>query len=72
MCGAAEGDFSAEVFTFELLGDCSMVNFKIDDRVLSVKASKDVRLARGERVGVRCSPGRLYWFDAANGERLRA
>ncbi len=71
VCDAATGDFSAEVFTFELLGDCAMVNFKLDDRMWSVKASKDLRMSRGERVGVRWRPERLYWFDAANGERLR-
>ncbi len=69
----AEGDghFSAEVFTFELLGDCSMVNFKLGETLLSVKASKSLRLARGERVHVRLPQDRLYWFDAASGERLR-
>jgi multiple sugar transport system ATP-binding protein len=72
ICDAAEGNFSAEVFTFELLGDSAMVNFKLDARMWSVKVSKDLRLARGQRVGVRWRPERLYWFDADSGERLRA
>lgn len=66
-----DGHFSAEVFTFELLGDSTMVNLKLADTVFSVKAPKDLRLNRGERVHVRLPTDRLYWFDAASGERLR-
>ncbi len=65
------GSFMAEVFTFELLGDCTMVNLKLDDRVVSVKAPKDLRLERGVRVPVRFPAERLYWFDATTGERVR-
>lgn len=66
-----DGHFSAEVFTFELLGDSTMVNLKLADTVFSVKATKDLRLHRGERVHVRLPHDRLYWFDASSGERLR-
>ncbi len=65
------GHFSAEVFTFELLGDSTMVNLKLGDTVFSVKATKDLRLNRGERVHIRLPQDRLYWFDASSGERLR-
>ena len=74
MCLTAEGDghFSAEVYTFELLGDSTMVNLKLADRVFSIKAPKDLRLQRGEHVHVRLPLyERLYWFDAQSGERLR-
>jgi multiple sugar transport system ATP-binding protein len=67
----SQADFSAEVFTFELLGDCSMVNFKLAGKVFSVKADKDLRLNRGDLVGIQLPPrARLYWFDTA-GERVR-
>jgi multiple sugar transport system ATP-binding protein len=66
-----DGHFSAEVFTFELLGDSTMVNLKLADTVFSVKAAKDVRLNRGDRVHVRLPQNRLYWFDSSSGERLR-
>jgi multiple sugar transport system ATP-binding protein len=67
----SQADFSAEVFTFELLGDCSMVNFKLAGKVFSVKADKDLRLNRGDQVGIQLPPReRLYWFDTA-GERVR-
>lgn len=63
--------FSAEVYTFELLGDSTMVNLKLSDRVFSIKAAKDLRLQRGDTVHVRIPSDRLYWFDADSGERLR-
>lgn len=68
----SDAHFGAEVYTFELLGDSTMVNLKLADKVFSIKAPKDLRLQRGERVHVRL-PGseRLYWFDAQSGERLR-
>ncbi|MFM2035580.1 MAG: hypothetical protein RL459_845 [Pseudomonadota bacterium] len=66
-----DGHFSAEVFTFELLGDSTMVNLKLADRIFSIKAPKDMRLSRGERVHVRLPQVRLYWFDADSGDRVR-
>ena len=71
--GGAEGcHFSADVFTFELLGDSAMVNLKLAGRLFSIKVAKDVRLHRGERVNIHLPLDRLYWFDAGSGERIRA
>jgi multiple sugar transport system ATP-binding protein len=67
----AEAAFSAEVYTFELLGDSTMVNLKLADRVFSVKAAKDLRLSRGDRVQIALPSDRLYWFDAQTGARWR-
>ena len=71
LTAAGDGHLSAEVYTFELLGDSTMVNLKLADRVFSIKAPKDLRLSRGETVHVRLPQERLYWFDADSGERLR-
>lgn len=68
---AGQGHFSAPIYTFELLGDSTMVNLRLADRVFSIKAPKDLRLARGDAVHVRLPQDRLYWFDADNGDRLR-
>jgi multiple sugar transport system ATP-binding protein len=62
--------FSAPVYTFELLGDCTMVNLKMAGRVFSVKAAKDLRLQRGDTVHIQMPTERLYWFDTASGERV--
>jgi multiple sugar transport system ATP-binding protein len=66
-----QGHLSACVYTFELLGDSTMVNLRLADRVFSIKAPKDLRLSRGDVVHVRLPQDRLYWFDAESGERLR-
>ena len=71
VCSPQAGHFSAPIFTFELLGDSTMVNLKLADRVFSIKAPKDLRMARGDLVGVRLPQHRLYWFDATTGERIR-
>ena len=63
--------FSAPIYTFELLGDSTMVNLKLADSVFSVKATKDLRLTRGEIVHIKLPLDRLYWFDAVDGSRLR-
>lgn len=71
VAAAGDGDFSAKVYTFELLGDSTMINLKLADRVFSIKAPKDLRLTRGDTVHVKLPHDRLYWFDAHSGERLR-
>jgi multiple sugar transport system ATP-binding protein len=70
--GAADAHFEAEVYTFELLGDCTMATVMVGDRLVAIKGPKDLRLASGTRIGVRFDPARLYWFDAETGARLRA
>ena len=67
-----QGDFDAEVYTFELLGDSTLVNLMLADKIVSLKADKHLRLSPGERIGVRWPRERLYWFDAASGARVRA
>lgn len=71
LASVQDSHFSAEVFTFELLGDSAMINLKLADRVFSIKVPKDLRLQRGEAVHVKLPTDRLYWFDAASGERVR-
>ena len=68
---ATDAHFVAEVYTFELLGDCTMATVMVGDRLVSIKGPKDLRLASGARLGVRFDPARLYWFDADGGARLR-
>jgi multiple sugar transport system ATP-binding protein len=67
----AQAHFEAEIYTFELLGDCTMATVMVGSQLLAVKCEKDLRLAGGARVGVRFDPSRLYWFDTDSGARLR-
>ena len=71
LCGLGEAHFQADVFTFELLGECTMTSVMVGDRLVAVKTPKDLRLAPDERIGIRFDAERLYWFDAATGVRLR-
>lgn len=66
-----DAHFQAEVFTFELLGDCTMATVMVGDSLVAIKAQKDLRLRSGERIGIHFDPQRLYWFDAATGVRIR-
>ena len=63
--------FQAQVFTFELLGDCTMATVMVGHRLVAIKAPKDLRLEPDARIGVRFDERRLFWFDTASGQRLR-
>ncbi len=66
-----DAHFQADVFTFELLGDCTMATVMVGSTLVAVKAQKDLRLRSGERIGIRFDPQRLYWFDHGTGARIR-
>ena len=72
LASSADAHFHAAVFTFELLGDCTMVTVLVGGRLVALKAPKDLRLQPDARIGIRFDQRRLYWFDAASGARLRA
>jgi multiple sugar transport system ATP-binding protein len=72
LCDPSDAHLTAEVFACELLGDISMVSFKLAGKLLSVRADKNVRFQFGDRVGVRLPLDRLYWFDAKTEQRIRA
>ena len=71
IAGLGQGDFDAEIYTFELLGDSTLVNLQLAGKIVSLKADKHLRLSPGERIGVRWPRERLYWFDAQTGARVR-
>jgi multiple sugar transport system ATP-binding protein len=61
----------AEVFAFELLGDSTQVTVKFGHTPVALKGERSLRLAMGDRIGLRVRPERVYWFDADNGQRIR-
>ena len=63
--------FSAELFAFELLGDSTMMTFKLGTTSVAVKGDKNLRLKIGDRLGVAFEPASVYWFDSATGLRVR-
>lgn len=66
-----DAHLQADVFTFELLGDCTMATVMVGHKLVAIKAQKDLRLRSGERIGIRFDPQRLYWFDQQTGARIR-
>jgi len=64
--------FTAEVYAFELLGDSTMITFKLGLQSVAVKGDKNIRLQFGDQVGVRFDESHLYWFDNDSGNRIPA
>ncbi|MEI7601250.1 MAG: ABC transporter ATP-binding protein [Aestuariivirga sp.] len=68
---AGQGQFGAEIYTVELIGDHTLVTVRAGEDMLTVKAQKDFTGNTGESVGVALSRDRLFVFDAATGARVR-
>lgn len=64
------GDFDAEVYTAELLGDTALVTVDFGSKLIAVKAEKDTPVRMGETVGVRFDRDALHFFAADGGTRL--
>ncbi len=60
----------APVYSMELLGDATMVTFRIGGTIATVKADKDFRAKIGEKVRAAIPATICHLFDATSGERL--
>ncbi len=58
------------VYSMELLGDATMVTFRVGGTIATVKADKDFRAAIGETVAATIPAATCHLFDATTGERL--
>jgi multiple sugar transport system ATP-binding protein len=61
---------NAPVYSMELLGDATMVTFRIGGAIATVKADKDFRAKIGETVAATSPAATCHLFDATSGERL--
>jgi multiple sugar transport system ATP-binding protein len=61
---------AAPVYSFELLGDATMVTLRAGGALVAVKAPKDFRAEIGEPVGVSVAPRHCHLFDPASGQRV--
>ncbi|NUB43694.1 sn-glycerol-3-phosphate ABC transporter ATP-binding protein UgpC [Fertoebacter nigrum] len=66
------GQIAAPVYSIELLGEASMISYRIGGALVSVKAAKDYRAAIGEIVEASIPAGICHLFDTASGKRLGA
>ena len=64
------GQMTAPVYSAELLGDHSMITFRLGGVFINVKASKDCRTAISEIVHVAVPPGACHLFHQRTGDRI--
>ncbi|MDR3473476.1 MAG: sn-glycerol-3-phosphate ABC transporter ATP-binding protein UgpC [Devosia sp.] len=67
---AAGGDLAGTVFSYELLGDSSLVAVRVGADLVNVKVGPAQRYGIGEAVGVVFDRTKLHLFDAASGRRV--
>ncbi|MEO8857022.1 MAG: sn-glycerol-3-phosphate ABC transporter ATP-binding protein UgpC [Burkholderiaceae bacterium] len=68
---AAQAQVEGEVFSFELLGDCTTVTIRVADEFITARADKEYRVRIGERVGFAVATERCYLFDGQTQNRMR-
>ena len=66
----ATASIDAPVYSMELLGDATLVTFRIGGTIATVKADKDFRAKIGEKVRAAIPAAICHLFDATSGERL--
>jgi multiple sugar transport system ATP-binding protein len=71
MGAAGQNRINGSIYTTELIGDHALVTANVDGAMLTIKAAKDFTGSVGEPVGVDLASDRLFFFDAATGERIR-
>jgi multiple sugar transport system ATP-binding protein len=65
-----EGAVAAPVYTFELLGDATLVTVKAGGTLVAVKAEKTFRAEIGQSVGISIESSQCHLFDRDTGERI--
>lgn len=65
-----EAELEAKVYSFELLGDTTMVTVKANNQLISIKANKDYRVKIGETINVSVPIKKCHLFDINTGTVL--
>ena len=66
------GEMRGPVYSSELLGDATLISWRLGGALVSVKADKALRVGIGEVAGARVPAGACHLFDAGTGARLPA
>ncbi|EPX80969.1 ABC transporter ATP-binding protein [Litoreibacter arenae] len=66
----AGGQISAPMYSIELLGEASMISWRLGGALVSVKTNKDYRAEIGEIVQASIPAAICHLFDTASGERI--
>ncbi len=60
-------ELNANIYSFELLGDATMVTVKTDNQLISIKANKSYRAQIGQPINVSISEKKCHLFDTKTG-----
>ena len=69
---SGSGQIAAPVYSIELLGEASMITYRLGDALVSVKADKDYRARIGETVQCAIPAAICHLFDTSTGQLLWA
>jgi multiple sugar transport system ATP-binding protein len=69
---AGTGELTGVVYGVEPTGDATYLTVSAGGQRIEVKAARDFRAALDSAIAIAFDPARLYFFDAADGQRLRA
>jgi multiple sugar transport system ATP-binding protein len=67
---ATDGNIAAPVYAIELLGEASMISYRFDGTLVSVRAAKEYRAEIGSVVQARIPASACHLFDRSTGVRL--
>ena len=62
-----KSELNAEVYSFELLGDATMVTVKANNQLISIKANKDYRVKIGQSINISVPVKKCHLFDVKTG-----
>lgn len=64
------GQIAAPMYSIELLGEASMITWRLGGSLVSIKTNKEYRAEIGDIVHARIPAGICHLFDTASGERI--
>ncbi len=64
------GQLSAPIYSIELLGEASMISYRLGEALVSVRAPKDFRAEIGSTVNVQIPPDTCHLFDTRTTKRI--
>lgn len=67
---SSSGQIAAPIYSIELLGEATMITWRLGKSLVSVKTKKDFRVQIGDEVHAGISAEICHLFDTATGERL--
>lgn len=70
ICDENDAQLTGKVYSFELLGDATMINVEFGDQLIAVRGEKNYRVKINEYVHVRFKDNAFHLFDKESGEKL--